>query len=267
MSDDDAREATRAVWRRGSYEVVGDWIAEASRDVLNTDEGPLPLAKRDLLDVACGTGAVAIEAARRGARVVGLDLTPELLDVARSRAAVAGVDASFVEGSFDQLDGVGRFDVVASAFGVMFAADPVAVAAELTRACRSGGTVALAAWDRDGAFGTPPEAIREMLPDRGIDVNRWAEPENVAGFFAHTGCVLVAARYATIGVPFPSARAAVDAFLTHSGPWMALFYGLTAADRVTARRVLEDHLAERSDEHPGGLSLRADYAVLHLLCH
>src|SRR5215471_18339177 len=56
-----------------------------------------------VLDVACGTGVVAVTAARTGARVTGLDLTPELLEVAKANAALAGVDIDWHEGDVEQL--------------------------------------------------------------------------------------------------------------------------------------------------------------------
>jgi len=262
---DEASEATRATWRRGSYEVVGDWFAAASRDVLVGADGPLALAGRDVLDVACGTAAVAIEAAAQGARVTGVDLTPEMLTTAAARAAASGVDLTLAEGSFEDLGRFGAFDVVASAFGVIFAADPVAVAAELSRACRPDGTVAVAAWHRDGALGGPPPAMRALLPGGGVDGTRWAEPDEVARFFAPAGLRVVGARRSTLAIPFASAAAAVDAFLMWSGPWMAVFDLLAAQGRSDDGRVaLEAHLAERSDPAPGGIALRADYTVTHL---
>ncbi len=265
MSADDSLAATRAVWAGGSYEVVGDWFTDASRDVLSGTDVPLDLTGCDLLDVACGTGAVAIEAARRGARVVGVDLTPELLAIAERRASSQGVDVTFLEGSYDDLGGVGVFDVVASSFGVMYADDPHAVAAQLAGACRAGGTVGVAAWHRDGAFGGPPPSLRDLLTPARVDASRWAEAEHVAGFFADTGLTVADARRATHPIGFASPEAAVDAFLTHSGSWMAMFDALVAqraADRVRAE--LAAHLATRSDRTTSGIALRGEYSVIHL---
>lgn len=70
------------IWRRGDYGLVGDWFQSASRSVLDTDAGPLLLDGRTVLDVAAGTGTVAIEAARQAATVVAYDITPELLTTA-----------------------------------------------------------------------------------------------------------------------------------------------------------------------------------------
>ena len=60
-------------------------------------------AGQRVLDVACGTGVVAVTCAQRGARVTGLDLTPELLETARENAKLAGVEVDFHEGDAEQL--------------------------------------------------------------------------------------------------------------------------------------------------------------------
>jgi ubiquinone/menaquinone biosynthesis C-methylase UbiE len=74
------------------------------------------------LDLACGTGAVALLAAKARADVVGLDISPGQLAKARDAAAEAGLDIRFDEGDAQELPyGDGAFDVVASAFGVIFA--------------------------------------------------------------------------------------------------------------------------------------------------
>src|SRR5258708_37329571 len=71
-----------------------------------------------VLDVACGTGVVAVTAARIGARVRGLDLAPALLTDARKNAALAASDIDFVEGDVEALPYPdATFDVVLSQFG------------------------------------------------------------------------------------------------------------------------------------------------------
>lgn len=79
-------------------------------------------AGQKLLDVGCGTGVVAITAARRGAKVRGLDLSPVLIERAREHARLVNLDLDFVEGDAESLPyGDSEFDVVLSQFGRMFA--------------------------------------------------------------------------------------------------------------------------------------------------
>ena len=100
-----------------------------------------------VLDVGCGTGVVAVTAARAGARVSGLDLTPELIAVARDNAALAGVQVDLREGDAEALPFEdGAFDVVLSQFGHMFAPRPDVTLSEMRRVLKPGGRVAFATW-------------------------------------------------------------------------------------------------------------------------
>jgi SAM-dependent methyltransferase len=95
------------------------------------------------LDLATGTGEVAIRAARRGAYVTGLDIAPHLLSQARSKSS----DVEWVEGDAQALAFEdASFDVVSSTFGIMFAPDHGASAAEIARVCRHGGRLGLCNW-------------------------------------------------------------------------------------------------------------------------
>ena len=101
-----------------------------------------------VLDVGTGTGVVAITAARAGASVTGLDLTPALLDVARENARVASLGSTqWLEGDAESLPFPdGKFDVVASQFGHMFAPRPDVAVAEMRRVLKPGGRIAFATW-------------------------------------------------------------------------------------------------------------------------
>lgn len=100
-----------------------------------------------VLDVACGTGVVAITAARAGARVTGLDLTPELLVRARENARLTGMEVQWHEGDVERLPFPdGAFDVVVSQFGHMFAPRPEIAIGEMLRVLAAGGTIAFSTW-------------------------------------------------------------------------------------------------------------------------
>jgi SAM-dependent methyltransferase len=105
------------------------------------------VAGQRVLDVACGTGVVAITAARAGARVSGLDLTPQLLERARENAHLATVEIDWREGDAEELPfDDGSFDVVVSQFGHMFAPRPDVVLNEMLRVLKPGGTIAFSTW-------------------------------------------------------------------------------------------------------------------------
>ena len=106
-----------------------------------------------VLDVGTGTGVVAITAARAGAQVSALDLTPELLAVARENAAIAQCgEVAWTEGDAEQLPYPdASFDVVLSQFGHMFAPRPDLAIAQMRRVLKPGGRIAFATW--------PPEHL------------------------------------------------------------------------------------------------------------
>jgi SAM-dependent methyltransferase len=115
-----------------------------------------------VLDVAAGTGNAAIEAAKRGATVVASDLTPELFEAGRARAAAEGVELEWREADAEELPFEdGSFDVVISSIGAMFAPHHQATANELVRVCRPGGTIGLLSWTPEGMIG---ELFRTMGP-------------------------------------------------------------------------------------------------------
>lgn len=128
-------------------------------------------AGQSLLDVGTGTGVVAITAARRGATVVGLDLTPELLEQARQSAAVAGLsNVAWKEGDAESLPFAdASFDVVLSQFGHMFAPRPEAAVKEMVRVLKPGGTLGVATWPPEHLMGRGfALAAKYVTPPQGI---------------------------------------------------------------------------------------------------
>jgi SAM-dependent methyltransferase len=122
-------------------------------------------AGQRVLDVACGTGPVAITAARAGAHVRALDLTPALLQRAQENAQLAGVSIDFTEGDVEQLPFAdGEFDVVLSQFGHMFAPRPELAIGEMLRVLKPGGTIAFATWPPDLLIGRTFTLLARYAP-------------------------------------------------------------------------------------------------------
>jgi SAM-dependent methyltransferase len=119
-----------------------------------------------VLDVACGTGVAAITARRAGAKVTGLDLTPELLERARENAAIANFpDIVWKEGDAEALPFAdGEFDVVLSQYGHMFAPRPEVAVGEMLRVLKPGGRIAFSTWPPELAIGKLFALTGKYLP-------------------------------------------------------------------------------------------------------
>jgi SAM-dependent methyltransferase len=139
------KASMRATWMAGDFGVVAKTIAGAAEKFVER----LPIAPgMRVLDVACGTGNVALPLARAGAVVTGVDIATNLLVQGRERAAAEGLAVKFDEGDAEQLPYAdGSFDAVVTMFGAMFAPRPEVVASELARVLKPGGLLAMANWN------------------------------------------------------------------------------------------------------------------------
>jgi ubiquinone/menaquinone biosynthesis C-methylase UbiE len=162
-------------WSGASYERLAETYAPIHDRVVPA----LEIEPGDrVLDVACGTGAVALRAARAGADVVGIDISADQLAKARDAAAEAGVAIRFEEGDCQELPFAAlEFDAVASTFGAVFALDHERTAAELARVCRVGGRLALTAWAEDHWSAVNARAGRTF--PASANPYEWAEEEHV----------------------------------------------------------------------------------------
>jgi len=136
-----------------------------------------------LLDVGCGTGVVAITAARRGAKVRGLDLSPVLIERAREHAQLANLDVDFVDGDAESLPyGDNEFDVVLSQFGHMFAPRPDVAIGEMLRVLKPRGMIAFSTWPPHLYVGRMFAMIgRHLPPPEGVaSPVLWGDPKIVA---------------------------------------------------------------------------------------
>ena len=157
----DLKARHRAMWALGDYARVADELISSLGPVLVEAAG-IGAGQR-VLDVAAGTGNVAIPAARAGAAVTASDLTPELLDIGRGRAG--GVDLTWEVADAEALPyGDGAFDTVVSCVGVMFAPFHRTAADELLRVTRAGGTIGLINWTPEGFIGQLFATMKPFAP-------------------------------------------------------------------------------------------------------
>jgi SAM-dependent methyltransferase len=186
-----------------------------------------------VLDVACGTGVVAITAARRAATVTGLDLTPELLEAARENARLAAVDIDWHEGDAEMLPFPAEsFDVVISQFGHMFAPRPAVAVDEMLRVLKPGGTVAFSTWPPELFIGRLFAITARYMPPPPPGVTPpplWGDPRVVQ---ERLGARVRDLRFdrADMIVPALSARHMRENFERTAGPVLKLVEILTATD-------------------------------------
>src|SRR5690348_5677404 len=227
----------KATWMTGDYDVFSRHMEAGAKEFferLNVKPG------MRLLDVACGAGQLALIAARAGARVTGCDIATNSLEKARARAAAEGLDISFEEGDAEALPYAdGRFDVVTSLIGAMFAPRPERVAAELTRVCRPGGTIAMANWTAGGFVGQMFKTIARYIAPSGMPSPvLWGDEATVRARLSEGISELtLTLRGYRFDYPFPPEEV-VDFFRANYGPMARAFASLEARGQERLRSEL-----------------------------
>jgi ubiquinone/menaquinone biosynthesis C-methylase UbiE len=264
MAADEVAPA-RAVWRLGDYH---RFAREQMWEI-----GPVVVAAcgisagQRVLDVAAGSGNVAIRAAEAGAQVVASDITPEIFEAGRKEAEARGVEVEWVEADAQALPfGDAEFDVVTSSFGAIFAPDHQKVADELLRVCRPGGTIGMTAFPPAGLaaeiFGvvapymppTPPDALSPLL---------WGTEEHVRKLFGDRIESLEMSE-GTYTERAPSPQEYVDLYKETFGPVVDIYETLKDEPDRAARldREFLDFAHQANRGAPGG---PAEYRYEYLL--
>jgi SAM-dependent methyltransferase len=218
----------QATWASGDYAEIATLIvpiAERLADAADLRAGS------SVLDVASGSGNMAIAAARLGCEVTAVDYVPSLLDRGIERAAAERLDIAFQLGDAEELPFAERaFDATTSVVGAMFAPDHERTASELVRVTRPGGTIALASWTPDGFVGAMLRTIAvHVPPPAGVPSPMlWGDESYLNALFATD--VGWTHRRRTFTFRFTSAAEYVDRFVTHYGPT------LKAAESLGAKR-------------------------------
>jgi SAM-dependent methyltransferase len=189
------------------------------------------VAGSHVLDVACGTGVVAITAARLGARATGLDLTPELLETARSNASTAAVKIDWHEGDVEHLPfEAGTFDAVLSQFGHIFAPRPDVAIGEMLRVLKPGGTIAFTTWPPELFMGRLFALIGRNMPPPPPGVApppQWGDPNTIR---ERLGTAVSDITFARDRIPAPALSAQHFREMTErtAGPVLKLVEALSA---------------------------------------
>lgn len=232
MTDEKVLEAQRRVWAAGDYPAIARHLRPISVETL---ELAGVAAGQQVLDVGVGDGNTAIEAARRGAAVTGLDISPDLLDKARRRIAAEGFHVELHEGHAEDLPFAdATFDAVVSVLGVIFAPDHERAVAELARVCRPGGTVAVTAWVDVSWFRTWRERADRLVPmappEGGPRPDLWGQPGEAVRRLRAAG-LDAREEVRDFDWSFPTSEAAATFFLDTAAPFIAFKQAAVAAGR------------------------------------
>ncbi|MGA5301871.1 class I SAM-dependent methyltransferase [Nucisporomicrobium flavum] len=253
----------RAVWALGDYPTVAAEVIPALGPVLVEACGVGPGQR--VLDVAAGTGNVAIPAALAGADVTASDLTPELLAAGSAQAERRGVKVRWQEADAEALPfDDGEFDAVLSCVGAMFAPHHQRTADELVRVCRPGGVVGMINWTPEGFIGQLFAAMKPYVPPAPPSAQPpplWGDPGHVGALFGDR-LTDVTARRAVLRVDrFGTAEEFRDYFRANYGPTIAVYRAVGADEE--RRAALDADLADLARRHDvGGGAMEWEY-LLH----
>ncbi len=205
-------------WGDGDYGRIAATLEPAARLVV--DAAGVTEGER-VLDVGCGTGNAVLEAARRGASVLGIDPAPALVAIARERLASAGLAGEVREGDALELPVPdGAFDAVLSVFAVIFAPDPARAAGELLRAVRPGGRVALTSWLPEGPIAAAGRLLMEATTTApSFDPPRWGDRAWVEALLREHGAAEVAVTEHGVAFTAMSPVAWFDEQVEHHPVW------------------------------------------------
>lgn len=172
------------IWAAGRYESVARRIAPIAEEVVDALQRRRPLRDATLVDLACGTGNAALAAVARGARVTGVDITPELMALGAQKDGGGSVTWVAADASATGLPDA-AFDAAVSNMGIVFV-EPSAQVAEIARLLSPGGALAFSTWVRtdDNPFFDPIVAVLGVPPGSGYRSDEWGDPDIAAARLA-----------------------------------------------------------------------------------
>jgi SAM-dependent methyltransferase len=260
MNIDELKARQKATWELGDFGRIAKHSESAAAEFM----ARLPLKPGSrVLDVACGTGNLAIHAARRGCITSGIDIASNLIVQARERARNENLSIDFREGDAEALPFPDNsFDFVVTMFGAMFAPRPERAAAELLRVCAPGGLVAMANWTPGGFIGCMFGLVaRHVPPPAGVPPPiLWGDERTVRERFPGGVAELkLERRFARLHYPLPPAET-VDFFRRYFGPTQRAFASLEPDKQEALRRdLIELQTAGNVSRDPNATEIEGEY--------
>ena len=249
---------SKSIWMAGDYDHFSRYMESDARAFY---ERLKPSPGSRFLDVSCGSGQLAMLAARDGLAVTGVDIATNLIEQARMHARAEALPVRFEEADAAALPFEdASFDVVASLIGAMFAPRPNCVAKELLRVCRPGGTIAMANWSPQGVVGKMFKLIWKTISPPGTPSPLlWGDETTVRKRFgAGFSHLSLNKRYYTFNYPFPPSEV-VEFYRLYYGPTNRAFASLDAIGREKLRQDLEELCSSYNRARAGRTTFFAEY--------
>jgi ubiquinone/menaquinone biosynthesis C-methylase UbiE len=248
----------KTTWEAGDFSQIAKHIESVAEEFvgrLNVQPGI------KVLDVACGSGNLAVVAAQKGADVTGIDIADNLVEAAKKRAESLGLNIKFEQGDAEAMPYEDdSFDVVMTMYGAMFAPRPEVVADELVRVCKPGGTVAMANWTPRGFAGQMFKLATKYLPPPDMPSPvLWGVTDTVKERFGDWLTDLrMTPRMAEFEYEFPPADV-VKLFETYFGPTVMAFKAIPPEKHQDYRNDLEALWAEHNTADGNETRVKSEY--------
>ena len=252
------KDRQQKTWTSGNYSRIGNTLVimgELLCEAVDVHAGD------KVLDVATGSGNTAISAARRFCDTTGIDYVPELIEDARKRAEVEGMEITFDVGDAEDLPYPdASFDVVLSTLGVMFAPDQEKVAEELLRICRPGGKIGLANWTPEGFIGNMFRTLgKHVPPPPGIKPPPlWGTEERLQELLGE-GVASLEVTQRSYMFRYPSAGHLIEYFRSYYGPTLKAFESLDPDGQEALAADLEELLERWNTSGDATIIVPSDY--------
>lgn len=248
----------KTMWSAGDYDRFSRSMETGAREFYDR-LAPAPGSK--LLDVGCGSGQLALMAARDGLDVVGVDIAESWIERARARAQAEKLRARFELADAEALPFEdGTFDAVVSLIGAMFAPRPELVARELLRVCAPEGTVAMANWTPQGFVGHMFKTVAKFIAPSGMpSPTLWGDESVVRERLGHGLSELsLTRRQYLFSYPFPPSEV-VEFFRLYYGPTNRAFAALDTDGQAHLRRELDALWSLHNQSGPDSTTVFAEY--------
>ena len=255
---DSLKTRLKQIWMAGDYDRFSRYMEGGAREFYER----LTVAPGSrLLDVGCGSGQLALMAAKDGLDVTGVDIASNLVERARARAQAEGLIARFEEADAEALPFEdAHFDVVVSLIGAMFAPRPDLVAKELLRVCTPGGTMAMANWTPQGFVGQMFKTVSKFIAPSGMPSPvLWGDETTVRERLGQGLADLsLVRRHYTFSYPFPPSEV-VEFFRLYYGPTNRAFASLDGDGGEKLRQELEALWSSHNRAGMGCTTVYAEY--------